>query len=450
METGNSIIEFVSDTQVIKWVSVDNLAPIVREAYVYKCLHATNEPSIVVSALVDVQYDAAKQMFGFLMNRADGDLDHYMTCWAFRDQWPDVEPLEPVDLMFSLLLSLHRIHKYGVVHRDIKPQNILLFRDNKKWSVCLADYGNSSIAFKYDAATRLAYTTPVCTEVYAPPENSTGLLDEKFDVYSLAATVVHYIMYDRRVRSLKHLTEDVNLATVFQTGIRPVNNAPFAALVQQMLHPNSKERPSVADLLSSPVFQRSSTADASNINNLRKYDMPVDPEDSKIIRFGSFQMTEGTVDHLIAVCALSLSLRECTYRTIMMMLRTCRTSGSAAFLVNKCINKIPYVTKKQGLWTIAALSVVLACMEPEWYNPLDLKDLVGGYIEKCLPDGVYKTPIYRAFTPKAIYASIFHVLSNQFEYELPFQYGVGTYRSIVDARLGTAVAKESRQNDWFY
>lgn len=452
METGNSLIEFVSESQVIKWVSVDNLTPIIREACVYKCLHATNEPSLAVSALVDIQYNAATQMYGFLMHRADGDLDHYMTCCSFRDQWPDIEPLAPIDLMFSLLLSLDRIHIHGIVHRDIKPQNILLFRDtdNKKWCVCLADYGNSSIAYKYDSATRLSYTNPVCTELYAPPENFTGLLDENFDVFSLAATLVHFIMYDRRVRTLKHLTEDVNLYTVLQTGIRAVQNREFADMLVQMLHPNSKERPSVADLLSRPLFRGYISGNNQQQIVERNNLYPIaDPNDSKIIRFGSFQMAEGTVDHLIGVSALFFSLRECSYRTIMRMLRTCRTSGTAAYLVTKHVNKKPYVTKKQGLWVIAALSVVFNSMEPDLYSPTALIDLVCKYIEKYLPEGVYKTPTYRAFSTKAIYSTIHHVLANQFQYDIPFEYGMSTYRAVIECSTEQKTTSP-RTTDWFY
>ncbi len=82
-------------------------------------------------------------------------------------------------------------HKNGIIHRDIKPQNLLLTNDRK--TVKIADFGVARISQTDAPITRVG------TNIYAPPEHSpmlsgqTGLLvspklTPAADIYSLAKT----------------------------------------------------------------------------------------------------------------------------------------------------------------------------------------------------------------------------------------------------------------------
>jgi serine/threonine protein kinase len=80
-------------------------------------------------------------------------------------------------------------HKHGVIHRDIKPQNLLLTADKK--TVKIADFGVARITQSDSPITRVG------TNIYAPPEHSPMLagntgtltfteLTPAADIYSLA------------------------------------------------------------------------------------------------------------------------------------------------------------------------------------------------------------------------------------------------------------------------
>jgi hypothetical protein len=86
-------------------------------------------------------------------------------------------------LLKPLLDGLEQIHAAGVLHRDIKPDNIIVARDG---SPTLIDFGASRVAI----ADRTQALTAVYTPRYAAPEQMTsGQQGPYTDIYALAATL---------------------------------------------------------------------------------------------------------------------------------------------------------------------------------------------------------------------------------------------------------------------
>jgi len=66
-------------------------------------------------------------------------------------------------IMFQILLGLNEIHKFNVIHRDIKPDNILV---SKNGAIKIADFGMARII----ASPGRAMTRNIVTRWYRPPE----------------------------------------------------------------------------------------------------------------------------------------------------------------------------------------------------------------------------------------------------------------------------------------
>ncbi|MBI4245037.1 MAG: tetratricopeptide repeat protein [Planctomycetes bacterium] len=95
---------------------------------------------------------------------------------------------QSLEIISKVCDALVYAHKKGVIHRDIKPHNILMNQDG---TVFLVDFG---IAKNLSSATVTTEGTIVGTPQYMSPEQAEGkTVDKRTDVYSVGATLFHCI-----------------------------------------------------------------------------------------------------------------------------------------------------------------------------------------------------------------------------------------------------------------
>jgi eukaryotic-like serine/threonine-protein kinase len=93
-----------------------------------------------------------------------------------------------VEIAASVCEALHAAHSMGVVHRDVKPANIML-RGGLDGSVVLLDFGIARAEQELDAKITRAGVV-MGTAAYMSPEQTRGeRVDGRADVYSLACTL---------------------------------------------------------------------------------------------------------------------------------------------------------------------------------------------------------------------------------------------------------------------
>jgi serine/threonine protein kinase, bacterial len=111
-----------------------------------------------------------------------------------RDRYPAGMPEYDVALIITAVASsLDYAHKRGLLHRDVKPANILLTQpQNGERRILLADFGVARQLGEISGLTATNLT--VGTVAYAAPEQLMGEgLDGRTDQYALAATAFHLL-----------------------------------------------------------------------------------------------------------------------------------------------------------------------------------------------------------------------------------------------------------------
>ncbi|HZU68383.1 MAG TPA: FHA domain-containing serine/threonine-protein kinase [Ktedonobacteraceae bacterium] len=171
-----------------------------REAYI---LERLKDPHIV--RIVD--YGNDKDIYFIIMNHIDGqNLKYYMV-----NQGP-MDLQRALNYVQQAAEGLETAHKHGVIHRDLKPQNILV---NNKGVVKLVDFGLSR---GRDMPTITHSDKFMGTVYYCAPEQivSSHTADIRSDLYSLAVVLFELLTgrppFDGRTAVeviIKHQQEEV-------------------------------------------------------------------------------------------------------------------------------------------------------------------------------------------------------------------------------------------------
>ncbi len=103
-----------------------------------------------------------------------------------------LEPDRAVELLTQLSSALDAAHRKGLVHRDVKPANVLITVRHGEEDAYLTDFGLAKRSDTIGALTKKGVV--VGTVDYMSPEQVTGgVVDARTDIYALGCTFFHMI-----------------------------------------------------------------------------------------------------------------------------------------------------------------------------------------------------------------------------------------------------------------
>ncbi|KAL8568793.1 hypothetical protein ACOMHN_000076 [Nucella lapillus] len=150
--------------------------------------------------------------------------------------------------LFQISSALAYVHEYGIIHRDVKTQNVFLTK------VGLLKLGDFGISKMLETKGQMADTV-VGTPYYMSPELVKGeRYNFKSDVWALGCVLYELLTLTRVFQASNALKLAFDIVQSEYERIDRQYTQEMHILVSRMLQKEPDDRPSVADLFHSPLF----------------------------------------------------------------------------------------------------------------------------------------------------------------------------------------------------
>ncbi len=204
-----------------------------------------------------------------------------MTLKQYMERRGALSQKEAVHFVAQILKALSHAHSKGIIHRDIKPHNIMLLRDS---TVRVADFGIARLESSQRTVTREAFGSVH----YISPEQAKGShIDCRADIYSTGV-----VLYEMLTGRLPYEGD-----TPVSVAIQHINSLPLSPREINPEIPEALEKITMKAMAPSVSKRYASTEDMlKDLEEFRKnpqvnidYDAPIineitDPDETKVLK----------------------------------------------------------------------------------------------------------------------------------------------------------------------
>ena len=204
-----------------------------REMEALKVLNSCSNIVKIRDTTASLKYKGKSNYGAILMDYVDGKtLDLY--------DWHLFPQLKKYEICFKILQAVYNAHANDVIHRDLKPQNIIY--DDVNDEITIIDFGSSKIKTIIEKET----TMPMFSENYSAPEVVKGNdITEKCDYYSLGAIFAEFFL-------CKEAESNVEMISLIE---KSSLDELLKGMLCSMLQDNPSDRPESIDVITDVFTQ---------------------------------------------------------------------------------------------------------------------------------------------------------------------------------------------------
>jgi serine/threonine protein kinase len=203
--------------------------------------------------------------------------------------WVPLSELKARHLIRGIAEGLKHLHSIGIAHGDLKPDNILIFRNMLQNETTLrgrerfdrflpkiTDFSNSRIRESTDPENQILCRTPTCTIYYAAPESDMGLEYDmiRADLFSVGCCLLAMLLaaypfkphidwpnsfwpnFQQKSIQCKSLSNEMKKDSAYSYGLCKVFNPKLRQVLLKLIDPNPESRLTLNQFLADQWFTR--------------------------------------------------------------------------------------------------------------------------------------------------------------------------------------------------